>query len=95
MLHEQGGGGALCSPGAECQRGGRRAGLPLRHPFSPTAPSPNCAAPPAPEQGHGDQGGVPKAPLMSGGGGAQGMAGAPSPSRLQGHFVFPPKDKGQ
>lgn len=41
--------------------------------------------------------GYPQVPSASGGGEEGGAAGgsAPSPSRLQGHFVFPPKDKGQ
>lgn len=61
--------------------------------------SPCPAAPPQPSPVSGTGGGprgYPQVPSAIGGGeGGAGGGSAPSPSRLQGHFVFPPKDKGQ
>lgn len=63
VLQGQGGGGALCSPGAErCHRGGRRAGAPAAAPLLPPLPPRNRAALPSSKRGDRDTRGSPRPP---------------------------------
>lgn len=97
VLHEPRGGGG----GSALQPGNRRVSperspswAPSAAPLLPPLPPQTARLPPYPKGVTETKGGPQGSPQGAAGGG-QGEAGAPSPSRLQGHFVFPPKDKGQ
>lgn len=90
VLHEQGGGGALCSSAAdECHRGGRRAGLPLQHPFSRRFLPRSARLPPHPKGVTETNGGPQGSPQGEAGGGRERQAPPPPPFSKDILFFLP------